>query len=108
MKERWPCREFTWGTCSGAWDFNNWQADVVTINLGTNDYVFGNPTPDHFQKEYTALISLVRSKYPNALIACLAPLAVSCFPTDQKWINAGERVKRAAESFGDEKIRFYA
>merc|ERR1712061_359682 len=44
MQQQWPCLSFSWGTCAAPWDFS-WQADVVTINLGTNDYVFGSLTP---------------------------------------------------------------
>lgn len=107
MSERYLCRELTWGACSGKWNFSTWQADVVTINLGTNDYVFGHPTPDQFQKAYDALITLVRDKYPNALIACLQPLIYTCFGNDEKWQNAVARIQAAVASRGDEKVRFY-
>ncbi|CAE8685871.1 unnamed protein product [Polarella glacialis] len=101
--QRWPCSTFSLnGAYPQAWDFGAWQADVVTINLGTNDYGKkkkkkkkkkknnnnknnGDPTPAQFQAAYGSFISQVRSKYPNALIACLAPLSWSCSGGAAKW-----------------------
>jgi hypothetical protein len=50
MPMEWPCRHFwdTWQiSCPSLYGtFPNWQADVVTINLGTiMIFAFGNPTP---------------------------------------------------------------
>ena len=55
MSQEWPCRQFwdTWqGACPALWDFSTWQADVVTINLGTNDFAFGDPTQQQFRGGY--------------------------------------------------------
>mmetsp|Transcript_118890 Transcript_118890/g.296592 ORF Transcript_118890/g.296592 Transcript_118890/m.296592 type:complete len:945 (-) Transcript_118890:417-3251(-) len=113
MKDRWPCRSFSWtGSCPAEWDFGSWHADVVTINLGTNDFVFGRPSAEEFQAAYGDLIDLVRSKYPRALIACLAPLVYSCFgSTDPKWQTAVGSIQRAVQArqdAGDDRVRFYA
>merc|ERR1719188_30246 len=117
MQDQWPCRSFSWGTCAVPWDFN-WQADVVTVNLGTNDYVFGSPTPAQFEAAYAELLRMVREKYPNALIFALAPLQYTCggaqwgaSAQDPKWKPMVDGVQRAAESLqqsGDEKVLYHA
>ncbi len=55
---------------SGDWDFSRYSADVVVINLGTNDTSHGVSTAD-FQTGYTNLLHTIRSKYPNAAILAL-------------------------------------
>merc|ERR1712066_180804 len=117
MQQQWPCRSFSWGTCTAPWDFS-WQADVVTINLGTNDYVFGSPTPAQFEAAYAELLRMVRDKYPNALIFALAPLQYTCggaqwgpSAQDPKWKPMVDGVQRAVENLkqnGDEKMLYRA
>ncbi len=67
--------ERTLPTESGLWNFQ-WQADVVLVNLGTNDFsTDGDPTEGEFVPAYVALLEKLRSKYPNALLLCtVAPL----------------------------------
>jgi len=112
MQERWGCRTFSWVPCPGTWDFQSWQADVVTINLGTNDFIFGTPTGTQFKEAYRQLVTLVRSRYPAALIACLAPVIYSCFGQhDTKWQIAVESIKALVHEFqaeGDARVRFYS
>lgn len=38
------------------------------MNLGTNDFVFNNPTEAEFRGAYLDLLRTVRSKYPEALV----------------------------------------
>eukprot|EP00928_Gymnodinium_smaydae_P046865 TRINITY_DN31243_c0_g1_i1.p1 TRINITY_DN31243_c0_g1~~TRINITY_DN31243_c0_g1_i1.p1 ORF type:complete len:1186 (-),score=176.85 TRINITY_DN31243_c0_g1_i1:366-3452(-) len=109
MAEQWPCRSFAWNACPMAWDFAQWQADVVTINLGTNDYVYGDPKAQEFESDYLALVELVRSKYPQALIFCIAPLAYSCFGGEQKWQTMVAGVAAAVKTLqdgGDSRVRY--
>jgi lysophospholipase L1-like esterase len=47
------------------WDFSTWQADVVTVNLGTNDYTHG-PIP--IRDAFASFYRLIRTKYANAYI----------------------------------------
>lgn len=48
-----------------AWDFSQYQPDVVIINLGTNDFGQGDPgTP--YETAYEAFIKTIRGKYANA------------------------------------------
>jgi len=45
--QQYPCTQFweAWqGTCPLQWDVNSWQAQIVVVNLGTNDFAFGNPS----------------------------------------------------------------
>jgi lysophospholipase L1-like esterase len=47
------------------------QPDVVLINLGTNDFsTDGDPTPELFAAEYSALLTSIRAAYPDAFISC--------------------------------------
>ncbi|CAK8995969.1 unnamed protein product [Durusdinium trenchii] len=106
MKDQFLCRELKlYEPCPKEWNFE-WQADVVVINLGTNDFIFNNPSESEFQSAYATLIGLVRSKYPTALIFCIVPLVQSCKP-DAKWqkmINGITNAVANAVSSGDERI----
>ena len=111
MPEEWPCREYWagWeGSCPALWDFSSWQADVVTINLGTNDFAFGNPTQEQFRQGYLSFLQQVRSKYPNALIACIEPIQHSCsgesFPSLTGIVNG---LEQAVSDMNDPKVIYY-
>lgn len=62
-----------------AWDFSSYQADVVIINLGTNDIGNaggGNPnmpvfTAENYKNAYKNFATALRGKYPNAHILCV-------------------------------------
>jgi len=111
MPREWPCREFwrEWqGSCPAEWDFNGWQADLVTINLGTNDFAFGNPTQEQFRQGYFNFLKDIRAKYPNALIACIEPLQHSCngeqFPRLNNIVNG---LEQAVSDMNDPKVIYY-
>jgi lysophospholipase L1-like esterase len=53
------------------WDFKKYTADVVVINLGTNDFAHSNPDSALFVQTYIKFIGTIRSNYPNASIICL-------------------------------------
>lgn len=58
------------------WSSAEWKADLVVINLGTND-VSTEPKPDKgdFIKGYRDLIAAVRGFYPEAkLLLCVSPM----------------------------------
>ena len=50
-----------------AWNFANYSAKLVVVNLGTNDQGASTP-PDKFQDRYTAFLASIRAKYPDAEI----------------------------------------
>ncbi|WP_010664967.1 SGNH/GDSL hydrolase family protein [Marinilabilia salmonicolor] len=54
------------------WDFSNWQANAVIINLGTNDFST-EPHPDRvvFQRAYEKLIKQVRLAYGAVPVFCV-------------------------------------
>ena len=57
------------------WDFSQWQADVVVINLGQNDsWLINNmPNPPNTEQRiesYFNFIRSIREKYNNAKIVC--------------------------------------
>lgn len=62
--------ENTLGTRAPFWSFGE-QADVVVINLGTNDFAMGDPGEAEFKGAITALITTIRGKYPDAWIYCM-------------------------------------
>jgi lysophospholipase L1-like esterase len=83
------------------------QANLVIINLGTNDYSTGNdPTTDQFVTAYQALLEHIRSKYPAAYILCtMGPLlngtALSTVRT-----NIGTAIAARA-SAGDTRVKYH-
>jgi len=109
MSKEWVCRQFwdTWqGSCPTLWDFSTWQADVVTINLGTNDEVFGDPTQQQFREGYLNFLHNVRTNYPNALIACIEPLLHSCKVTE-KLDGIVNGMEQAVTDMDDPKVIYY-
>ena len=53
---------------------DDWQADLVVINQGTNDQ-FNNVNGATFAPLYRSLLEQVREAYPNAKIVALRPLS---------------------------------
>lgn len=110
MSQEFPCREFwdTWQEgCPQLHDFSSWQADVVTINLGTNDFAFGDPTKEAFREGYLSFIQDVREKYPNALIACMEPILDSCAVNQPILTDIVDGLEQAVIDMNDEKVIYY-
>eukprot|EP00435_Cladocopium_sp_Y103_P028965 s1241_g7.t1 len=100
LKDQFLCSELTlYQPCQRPWDFDEWQADVVVLNLGTNDFIFVDPTEAEFEKAYLELIQIVRSKYPGALIFCIIPLAQSC-KLEAKWRKMIDGITKAVAAAG--------
>ena len=53
-----------------AWPFHE-QADVVVVNLGTNDFAMGDPGETEFKTAYSTLLDTIRAKYPEAWVFCM-------------------------------------
>jgi lysophospholipase L1-like esterase len=83
---------------SANWNFANYTAKIVVINLGTNDN--NKAVPDAtFQSSYTTFLNNVRSRFPNAEIFAMRTFAnVKAAPT-QAAVNA-----RIAA--GDSKVHY--
>jgi lysophospholipase L1-like esterase len=76
------------------WDFSEYQADVVVINLGTNDRAGVGPDKkfsyEEFENEYVRFAEEIKSKYPDCIIiACLGAMGSELKPQIE---NVIERV----------------
>ncbi|MEN3540668.1 cellulose binding domain-containing protein [Microbispora sp. ZYX-F-249] len=75
-------------------DFSRYRADVVVINLGTNDVGHGVSTTQ-FQNSYVGLLRTIRGKYPTAAILALQTFRGRYVPQTQDAVrtvnNAGDR-----------------
>ncbi|EOD11629.1 hypothetical protein EMIHUDRAFT_214491 [Emiliania huxleyi CCMP1516] len=112
MSDQLGCAEYWWADWQGScpreqWLDGGWQADVVSINLGTNDYVFGNPAQAAFAAKYSELIGLARAANPDALIFAVVPLAYSCFGgVDSKWVTMRQGILSAVNNWSqDSKVK---
>jgi lysophospholipase L1-like esterase len=66
---------------------DDWQADLVVINQGTNDQ-FNNVEGATFAPLYRSLLELVRAAYPQAKIAALRPLSGGFGPEISAQVSA--------------------
>jgi lysophospholipase L1-like esterase len=56
-------------------------ADVVVVNLGTNDFMRGVPDAGQFRAEYAALLRSLRQRHPKALfVLALGPMLADDYP----------------------------
>lgn len=87
-------------SCSNvpAWNFSNYAAKMVVVNLGTNDAFLGVGAGT-FQDRYTAFLRNIRAQHPNADIFALRTFGNHYVAQTQAAVNA--RV-----SAGDTKVRF--
>lgn len=108
MIDLYKCRDwYATGSCAHEWDFasDTSHPDVITINLGTNDYGNSEPSQEDFQAGYTEFVAFVHGVHPDATIFCLNPLEYS-FSPEAKYTNMMNAIKDACESFNDAKIKF--
>lgn len=92
--------EMTPTISSPKWDFNSWQADVVVIALGTNDFSGGVPDENGFKSAYSDFLTELRGYYPNAYILCTEPIP--------SWVSvyAGQWIQSVVTNKSDARI-FY-
>lgn len=133
MLEEYKCRDYSWTSCNDwndrQWDFSleQRQPDVITVNLGTNDYAFVDPSQATFQGNYKDFLVFLRSKYLHATIFAICPLQYSLNgplnssslgsprgnsfvpqARDKKWLVMRDGVEGAAKELGDSKIIYIA
>jgi lysophospholipase L1-like esterase len=86
--------------CTGnpAWNFANYTAKLVVVNLGSNDANNSVPSAT-FQSRYAGFLQNIRSKYPNADIFALRTFGGFYQAETQAAVNA--RV-----SAGDSKLHY--
>lgn len=73
-------------------------ADVVVINIGTNDYNYRNQynfTAEQFEEAYLQFLQTVKKKNPNCKIVCIYNTMCDTFQ---------ESIKSAVETVGGEKV----
>jgi lysophospholipase L1-like esterase len=87
-----------------AWDFSTWKADVVVLNLGTNDFAKGDPGQAYIDA-YGGMVKQIRGHYPEAYIVCAvgSMLGGGDLTQDIKYVKG---VVAAANSAGDAKVSF--
>ncbi|OLQ11713.1 hypothetical protein AK812_SmicGene4445 [Symbiodinium microadriaticum] len=126
IQNRFLCSEYSASVCCPLpWDFAVWQADVVVINMGTNDHIPLNPHLEGAARKlgkilltfclrrtrngkggYEELLTTVRAKYPGALILCLVPLIYTC-DRESRYNNMYQGLTDAVRAMEDEKIRLH-
>ena len=85
-------------TANPLWNFANYTAKLVVVNLGTNDS--NNAVPSaNFQSRYTNFLQNIRAKYPNADIFSLRPFGGYYLAETQAAVNA-------RLSAGDAKVHY--
>ncbi len=86
------------------WDASGYAPDLVLINLGTNDFILGDPGPP-FEQAYLNFLRELRKLHPQAHLACaLGPmLSGEMLNTARTRILA---VTASRKQEGDDKIYF--
>jgi len=114
MGDQYSCAYFhDYGPCQKPWDFSSWHADVVTVNLGTNDYSATEivPSKQEFVSKYSSLLSTIREKYPGATIFAIRPLQYACpgwaaFDSNpEKWEVMSTSIKEIVDAM-DSEVHF--
>jgi lysophospholipase L1-like esterase len=83
------------------------QADLVIINLGTNDYSTAtDPTTDQFVTAYQAFLQHIRSKYPAAYILCTMGPLLSGTDLAAVRTNIGTAISARAAA-GDTRVKYH-
>ena len=86
------------------WDFGSWTADVVVVNLGTNDFGAGDPGQPYVDA-YSAMIKQVRTHYPHAyILGAVGSMMVG--PNLAKNIAYVKSAVGAANAGGDPRVSF--
>lgn len=87
-----------------SWSFQP-EPQAVVINLGTNDFAMGDPGQTQFEGAYSAFVSTIRGKYPDAWIFCaVGPLLYGTgLTTATTYI---QDVVANAQTAGDMKVQY--
>lgn len=86
------------------WDFGAWTADVVVVNLGTNDFGPGDPGQAYVDA-YSAMIKQIRGHYPHAyIVGTVGPMMYG--PNRIKNIEYVQSAVATANAGGDPRVSF--
>jgi lysophospholipase L1-like esterase len=78
------------------WDFAAWQAQLVVVNVGTNNFATVDPGEGRYMRLYSALIQRVRKVYPDAWIFCaFGPMLSDAYPEGKHNLTIARRYHRA-------------
>jgi lysophospholipase L1-like esterase len=92
------------------WDFSKWTADVVLINLATNDFGPGVPDEQQWTAAYEKFIHHLRESYPQAMIYVASGSMMSDgWPPEKKALSTLnrylDRISQDFEAAGDAYVR---
>jgi lysophospholipase L1-like esterase len=89
-------------SASSRWNFADWNPGAVVINLGTNDFAFGDPGQDYLNN-YVKFVDDMRGRYPAARIyLALSPMLFDELrDTQRRYL---EQVKSGRGSKGDTNV----
>jgi lysophospholipase L1-like esterase len=86
-----------------AWIFSSWVPDAIVIDLGTNDFVGGDPGQPYVTA-YVAFLKQLRQYYPNAYILCTnGPMLA-----DADYTAAATYIQSAISIVADAKVKYLA
>jgi lysophospholipase L1-like esterase len=90
------------------------RADVVVVNLGTNDFALGIPEEASFADAYDALLVSLRAQYPEALLVLqVGPMLSDHHPHPgartrlREWVEQARTRRRAAGDTRCEMIELW-
>jgi len=90
-------------------------ADVVVVNVGTNDFFQGVPAKRAFIAAYVALLESLRAQYPGALLVLqVGPMLADDYPQPRartrmrEWVGLARDQRRAAGDDRCEVIEFWS
>jgi len=82
------------------WDHSRFQADIIVIALGTNDWSVINPGKEKFRAGYLSLLRDLRARYKDAhIIAVNGPLL-----DGDKKASVRDGIDYAIDTFEDENV----
>jgi lysophospholipase L1-like esterase len=93
------------------WDFSQWTAQAVVVNLGTNDFGPRNPTEQEWQDAYKGFIAVLRKNYPQCHVFCAVGSMMSdSYPQGRKALSTIRQyttgLVEAQKKAGDKKIHY--
>ncbi len=84
------------------WDPKDYQADIVSVMLGTNDFNTGIPERESWTEAYINFVKRIRQDYPNAQIFLIS----SPMTDGDKGDVLKDYVKQVAENFGTPSVKY--
>ena len=84
------------------WDPKQYQADIISVMLGTNDFNPGIPERESWMKTYQDFVMRIRKDYPDAQIFLIS----SPMTGGEKGDALKSYVKAVAESFASPSVQY--